>query len=102
LQRQCLKISGGAQGDTITMTTADSAVGGQQKRTMSAEPVDRPPHPVHAMATFELTGYRRQLESAIAFFSAQNPVPPARDQLQAKLDVVLAEQDEREKIAGRG
>jgi hypothetical protein len=89
---------GGAQGDTITMTRVDGAEGGQQKRT-SAEPVERSLHPVHALATFELTGYRRQLESAIAFFSRQDPVPPVRDQLQAKLDAVLAEQDERTRIA---
>jgi hypothetical protein len=75
-----------------------AAADGQQKRP-SAEPVGRPPHPVHALATFELRDYRRRLESAVAFFSAQNPVPPVRDQLQANLDVVLAEQAEREKIA---
>lgn len=51
------------------------------------------------MATFELKDYRRQLESAIAFFGRQDPVPPARDRLQARLDDVLAEQDERTRIA---
>lgn len=67
---------------------------------MSAEPaVDRPPHPLHAMTTYELKDYRRQLESAVAFYGRQDPVPPARARLQAKLDLVLAEQDERARIA---
>jgi hypothetical protein len=52
------------------------------------------------MTTFELRDYRRQLESAIAYFDQQDPVPPARDRLQAKLDEILAEQDQRASIAG--
>jgi hypothetical protein len=65
---------------------------------MPAEPVtvEQPKHPLHALATFELTEYRRQLESAIAFF---DPVPPARRRLQARLDEVLAEQDDRARLA---
>jgi hypothetical protein len=68
---------------------------------MPADPVtvQQPKHPLHALATFELREYRRQLESAIAFFDRQDPVPPARDQLQARLDEVLAEQDERARLA---
>jgi hypothetical protein len=58
-----------------------------------------PKHPLHAMTTYELRDYRRQLEQAIAFFAKQAPVPPARDRLQASLDAVLAEQDERARIA---
>lgn len=67
---------------------------------MPAEPetVDRPLHPLHQLATFELTEYRRQLEGAIAFFDKQDPVPPTRARLQAKLDAVLAEQDERARV----
>ncbi len=44
---------------------------------MPAEPVtvDQPKHPLHAMTTFELRDYRRQLENAIAFFDRQDPVP---------------------------
>lgn len=61
--------------------------------------VEQPKHPLDALATFELKEYRRQLERAIAFFDRQNPVPPARDRLQAKLDDVLAEQDERARPA---
>ena len=59
----------------------------------------RPKHPLHAMTTYELRDYRRQLEQAIAFFDKQAPVPPARGLLQASLDAVLAEQDERMRLA---
>jgi hypothetical protein len=70
-------------------------------RTMPAESVtvDQPKHPLPAMTTYELRDYRRQLELAIAFSGRQNPVPPARDRLQASLDGVLAEQEERTRIA---
>jgi hypothetical protein len=68
---------------------------------MPAEPVtvQQPKHPLHALTTFELRDYRRDLESAIAVFDRQAPVPPARDRLGAKLDDVLAEQAERVRIA---
>jgi hypothetical protein len=68
---------------------------------MPAEPqtVDQPKHPLPAMTTYELRDYRRQLENAIAFFDRQTPVPPARDRLQGKLDDVIAEQDDRARIA---
>ena len=67
----------------------------------AAEPpaVEAPPHPLTALTTFELRDYRRQLESAVAFFDAKDPVPPARDRLQAKLDAVIAEQESRHRIA---
>jgi hypothetical protein len=68
---------------------------------MPVEPVavDHPPHPLHALATFELDAYRHQLEHAIAYLDVQNPVPPARHDLQARLDAVLAEQHARAKLA---
>ena len=68
---------------------------------MPAEPetVDQPKHPLHALTTFELRDYRRQLESAIAFFDRQDPVPPTRRRLQARLDDVIAEQDDRARLA---
>jgi hypothetical protein len=68
---------------------------------MPAEPetVDQPKHPLPAMTTFELRDYRRDLERAIAFFDRQTPVPPARDRLQATLDHVIAEQDDRTRLA---
>jgi hypothetical protein len=70
---------------------------------MPAEPVtiDQPEHPLPALTTFELRDYRQQLEGAIAFFDRQRPVPPARDRLQARLNEILAEQDERARIAAR-
>jgi hypothetical protein len=61
--------------------------------------VAQPEHPLHALTTFELGGYRRELERAIAFFDGKNPAPPARDELQARLDAVLAEQESRRRIA---
>jgi hypothetical protein len=68
---------------------------------MTADPVttDRPKHPLPELTTYELRDYRRELESAIAFFDRQAPVPPARDRLQTKLGEVLAEQEERARIA---
>jgi hypothetical protein len=68
---------------------------------MTAEPVNvQPPkHPLHAMTTFELRDYRRQLESAIACFDRQDPVPVACCRLQARLDDVIAEQDDRARLA---
>jgi hypothetical protein len=61
--------------------------------------VDQPKHPLHALTTFELREYRRQLESAIAFFGTKDPVPPARSSLQARLDAVTAEEDDRKRLA---
>jgi hypothetical protein len=61
--------------------------------------VERPKHPLHALTTYELTDYRRQLEKAIAYFDQQEPVPAVRASLQAALDGVLAEQADRRKLA---
>ncbi|MDQ2814296.1 MAG: hypothetical protein M3Z75_21115 [Actinomycetota bacterium] len=61
--------------------------------------VDPPRHPLHALTTFELTAYRRQVETAIAFFDARHPVPAVRADLQAKLSAVLAEQEDRARLA---
>ena len=61
--------------------------------------VAAPEHQMHALTTYELRDYRRQLETALAFFDRQHPVPPARSRLQARLDEVLTEQDERARIA---
>jgi hypothetical protein len=61
--------------------------------------VDPPKHPLPALTTYELRDYRRQLEQAVAFFDRQDPVPPARHRLQAALDLVLAEQDDRARLA---
>jgi hypothetical protein len=63
--------------------------------------VDPPGHPLHALTTYELRDYRRELEKAIAFFDRQASVPPApaRARLQARVDDVIAEQDERARLA---
>jgi hypothetical protein len=61
--------------------------------------LDPPKHPLHALTTYELRDYRHQLEQAISFFDRQDPVPPARHRLQATLDSVLTEQDERARLA---
>lgn len=64
-----------------------------------APAIDLPKHPLHALATFELRDFRRQLENAIAFFDRQHPVPAARDDLHATLDAVTAEQESRTRLA---
>jgi hypothetical protein len=64
-----------------------------------APAVDQPRHPLHALTTSELTGYRRHLEQAITYFDRQDPVPAVRADLQAALDGVIAEQDDRKKLA---
>ncbi len=61
--------------------------------------VNQPRHPLHALTTFELRDFRRQLERAIAFFDSRNPVPAVRRDLQARLDEVLAEQEDRVRLA---
>jgi len=68
--------------------------------TVSAQPpeIDTPKHPLHALTTYELTYYRRRLENALAFLDKQDPVPSIRADLQAALDRVIAEQDDRARI----
>jgi hypothetical protein len=61
--------------------------------------VDPPKHPLHALTTYELRDYLRELERAIAFFDSQASFPPARARLQARVDDVIAEQDERARLA---
>lgn len=51
------------------------------------------------LTTSELGRYGRQLADAVAFFDKQDPVPPARARLQARLDDIIAEQDERARMA---
>jgi hypothetical protein len=66
-----------------------------------AEPmiVAPPQHPMHALTTYELRDYRRQLENAIAFFDMKGPVTPAQRGLQDRLDEVIAEQEDRQRLA---
>jgi hypothetical protein len=67
--------------------------------TEQAPAVEQPKHPLPALTTFELRGLRRQLENAIAFFDTKDLVPAVRDELQARLDAVTAEQESRTRIA---
>ena len=66
-----------------------------EPQTQTAEPK----YPVHQLTTSELTRYRRELEHAVKGIS---PEAPVQTELHRRLDVVLAEQDEREKIAHGG
>ena len=63
-----------------------------------APEVDTPKHPLHALTTYELAYYRR-LENALAYLGKQDPVPAIRADIQAALDNVVAEQDDRARIA---
>ena len=65
---------------------------------MPAEPVTitAPKHPLHALTTYEQRDYRRLLEHAIKTIAPDAPVQAV---LRGKLDAVLAEQDDRAKIA---
>ena len=61
--------------------------------------VAKPPHKISELTTYELRDYRFELEKAIAFYAEQDLAPPARAEMQARLDGVIAEQDERARIA---
>jgi hypothetical protein len=81
------------------MTSPRQAVSSRPTGHADPATVEPPKHPLTMLTTFELRDYRRDLERAIAFFDRQDPVPPARNRLQARLDAVIAEQDERARIA---
>jgi hypothetical protein len=68
---------------------------------MATDPatVAQPKHPLYALTTSELSGHRRQLENVIACYDRMDPVPQARGDLQARLDDVIAEQDDRTRLA---
>lgn len=57
--------------------------------------VETPKHPLHALTTSELSRYRRDLENAIRGIADDAPV---QADLRAKLDAVLAEQEDRSKV----
>jgi hypothetical protein len=61
--------------------------------------VAEPKHPLYALTTSELSEHRRQLERAIASCEEMDPVPQARGDLRARLDDVIAEQDDRTRLA---
>ncbi len=64
----------------------------------SPEPVTvtPPKHPVYALTTYELRDYRRDLERAINGIA---PDAPVQADLRAKLNAVIAEQDDRARLA---
>lgn len=68
---------------------------------MATDPVtvQPPKHPLYALTTSELSDHRRQLENAIAYCDGMEPVPKARGELQARLDDMIAEQDDRARLA---
>ena len=59
-------------------------------------PVDEPKHPLAQLTTYELAAYRRQLQSAVAFFETQAPVLA---RLRDNLTQVVAEQEDRARVA---
>lgn len=64
---------------------------------MPAEPmpVEQPKHPIHALTTYELRDYRRQLEHAVKTLPEHATV---RALIRLRLDAVLAEQAQRSRI----
>jgi hypothetical protein len=69
--------------------------------TTDTPTVEQPKHALYALTTSELSDHRRQLELAIASCDGMDRVPPARSDLQARLDDVIAEQDDRTRLAAR-
>ena len=67
---------------------------------MTAESVTirQPEHPVSALTTYELAGYRRELEKTLAALPGH---APARELARRLLAEVLAEQADRAEIARR-
>ena len=58
--------------------------------------VEPPKHPLHALTTYELKDRRRELEHAIKGIS---PDAPVQAHLRRQLDAVLAEQEDRARLA---
>lgn len=64
---------------------------------MPTEQSQRPPHPLPECVTYELAAYRDRLEAALALPTLPSGWP-SREVVQKRLDAVLAEQAERERI----
>jgi hypothetical protein len=64
---------------------------------MPTEPanLDQPKHPMHALTTYELRNYRRDLEHALKALPGHATV---REQLQQRLTDVLAEEQARTQL----
>jgi len=67
-------------------------------RIMPAESVTVEPlkHPLHALTTYELKDRRHELERAIKGIA---PGAPVQATLRRQLDAVIAEQDDRARLA---
>ena len=65
---------------------------------MPAEPaaVGPPKHPLYALTTYELKDRRRELERAIKGIAADAPI---QADVRRALDAVIAEQEDRERLA---
>jgi hypothetical protein len=61
--------------------------------------VQKPEHPVYALTTYELRDYRRHLEQAVGYYLAQHPDAPVLASLRRTLGEVLAEQEDRKRLA---
>jgi hypothetical protein len=72
------------------------------KITSSVPAVEKPKHKLSELTTYELRDYRHALERAIASAGRQDPGAPARTVMQGRLDAVIAEQDDRVRIARHG
>lgn len=57
--------------------------------------IQQPPHPTHALTTYELKNYRRDLEHSLKTLPEH---AQARVQLQQRLAEVLTEQDSRNRL----
>ena len=58
--------------------------------------VNKPMHPLHALTTYELEARRRELERAIKGIP---PDAPVQADLRRDLDAVIAEQEDRTRLA---
>ena len=56
---------------------------------------EMPAHPLHAMTTYELRDYRRDLEHSLI---SESRNPSLRDLLKRQLEGVLAEEDSRARL----
>ena len=66
--------------------------------TPESAAIGQPEHPVYALTTYELAGYRRELEEALTALPGH---APASEPVRRLLAGVLAEQADRMEIARR-
>jgi hypothetical protein len=67
--------------------------------SQQAPAVGQPKYPLGKLTTYELRGYRRQLERAIRFYEKNHPDAPVLADLRSKLTEVTDEQKDRADIA---